>query len=51
MSSIKMSSFTFNTVENFGTIFLVEASLELDDITLENNVTYGQNAGIVLNMS
>ena len=51
MSLIKMSTFTNNTVSSFGTIFLSEATLELDEISLENNLTSGQTAGIVLVMS
>ena len=51
MSSIKMSTFNSNEVQNFGSIFLVESSLELDDITIEKNVTEEQTSGIVLVMS
>ena len=51
MSFIKKCNFTYNQVENFGSIFLNEASLELDQIRLENNLTHGQTSGIALIMS
>ena len=51
MSYIKTTTFTNNQVKNLGSIFLIEASLELDEITLENNLTQGHTSGIVVLMS
>ena len=41
MSSILISTFTNNVVEKIASIFLMEASLILDDIALDNNLTNG----------
>ena len=50
-SYIQSTTFTNNQVGGFGSIFLFEAFLELDNIKLENNLTSGQTSGITLIMS
>ena len=41
VSTISKSIFSFNQVGNFGSIFLIEAALTLDEITFDNNITTG----------
>ena len=51
ISYIKKSTLTNNQVGSFGSIFLNEASLELDEITLQHNMTLKQTSGLFISMS
>ena len=46
VSTIISSVFEQNKVHHYGTIYLIESSLSVDDITLDGNTTTDQTAGI-----
>ena len=50
-SRIQNTDFTYNEVENSGTIYLIQSSLSLDEVTFKNNTTSGKTAGVSLIVS